>query len=60
MDASIAIRWSFEKTLIDEARKHSAWLGLLSIPGFGKVRTAQIIALLRSPVRFRSPRQVRA
>lgn len=41
-----------------ECRKHSAYRLLLSIPGLGDVRIAQIITSMKTPHRFRRNRQL--
>ena len=44
--------------LLAESRKHPAHRLLLSIPGLGLVRVAVLLALLQTPHRFRSKRQL--
>jgi transposase len=45
------------KEMCREARKHSAYKLIRPIPGLGPVRTAQVIAAVSSPHRFRTKRQ---
>jgi transposase len=45
------------KAMCREARRHSAYKLIIPIPGLGPVRTAQIIAAVSSPHRFRTKRQ---
>src|SRR6202045_1169956 len=44
--------------LLAEARKHSATKLLRQIPGIGSVRTAHLVALIQTPHRFRTKRQL--
>jgi transposase len=45
------------KQMCREARRHSAYKLISPIPGLGPVRTAQVIAAVSSPHRFRTKRQ---
>ena len=51
------LREKAEKEMCREARRHSAYKLIRPIPGLGPVRTAQIIAGVSSPHRFRTKRQ---
>jgi transposase len=52
------LRRDARKTLLKEARKHSAFKLLSQVPGLGPIRVAQIIAAIGSPHRFRTKRQM--
>jgi len=41
-----------------EAKKHKAWKLLRQIPGIGPIRAAVLIALIQTPHRFRTKRQL--
>ena len=41
-----------------EAKKHKAWKLLRQIPGIGLIRAAVLIALMQTPHRFRTKRQL--
>src|SRR2546427_2128686 len=45
-------------TILREARRHSAYRVLKTIPGLGLVRVAQILAAIACPERFRTKRQL--
>ena len=44
--------------MVREAQRHPAWLVLNTVPQFGHVRVAQLLAILRTPWRFRSKRSL--
>jgi hypothetical protein len=54
LDAQQPIREACEKKLIEEAKKHSAYRWIISVPGLGPIRTARVIAVVVTPHRFRS------
>lgn len=47
-----------QRAMIREANRHPASKSLKSIPGIGDVRSAQLIAAIRTPGRFRRNRQL--
>jgi transposase len=51
------LRREAKKEMLKEARRHPAYQLLLSIPLFGPVRVAQLIAVVETPFRFRNKRQ---
>ena len=46
------------KELLAEGRKHSAWKLLRGIPSIGPIRAVLLVALLQTPHRFRTKRQL--
>ena len=52
------LRRKAKRVLGTAARQHSAWAGLRAIPGLGLVRVALLLALLQTPWRFRTKRQL--
>ena len=46
------------RVLLTESRKHPAHRLLLSVPGLGLIRVALLLALIQTPHRFRSKRQL--
>src|SRR5712664_986193 len=58
LDALRFLRQQARKELLAEARKHSATKLLRQIPGIGPLRAAQLIAILQTPHRFRTKRQL--
>jgi hypothetical protein len=58
LDALQALRHEVRRDLLLESRKHSAAKLLRQIPCIGPMRAAQLIALLQTPHRFRTKRQV--
>lgn len=46
-----------EKAMVAEARKHRIYGVLKTAPGIGPVRASQLLAIVVSPHRFRTPRQ---
>ncbi len=57
-DAVEPLRRESEKTMIKEARKHAVWKLLTTVPGLGPIRAAQLMAIIVSPGRFRTRRQL--
>lgn len=51
------LRARIEEELRKEVRKHPAYKVLMSVPGLGEIRTAQIVAATGTPHRFRTKRQ---
>lgn len=47
-----------KRLMIKEAKSHDGWPYVHSLPGFGKIRTAQILGLLGTPFRFPGKRQL--
>lgn len=45
------------RAMVREAKKHTAYKWLETVPGIGKVAIAQVIAAVGSPYRFRTKRQ---
>ncbi len=58
LDALRPLRQQVRQELLAEARKHSAWKLLRGIPSIGPIRAALIIAILQTPHRFRTKRQL--
>jgi transposase len=58
LDALRLVRQQARKELLAEARKHSATKLLRQIPGIGPLRAAQLVALIQTPHRFRTKRQL--
>ncbi len=57
-DALAALRQQARRELLAEAGKHSATKLLRRIPSIGPIRAALLIALLQTPHRFRTKRQL--
>jgi transposase len=57
-DALAALRQSVRRELLAEARKHPAMRLLRQIPAIGPIRAALLIALMQTPNRFRTKRQL--
>src|ERR1700684_2443 len=57
-DALRALRQQVRRALLSEAQKHEAWKLLREIPFIGPIRAALLIALMQTPHRFRSKRQL--
>jgi transposase len=57
-DALRLLRQEARRDLLAEAKKHSAWKLLREIPFIGPIRAALLIALLQTPHRFRTKRQL--
>jgi transposase len=58
LDALRLVRQQARKELLAEARKHRATKLLRQIPGIGPLRAAHLIALMQTPHRFRTKRQL--
>jgi transposase len=58
LDALLKLRAPARRALLTEARKHPAYKILASIPGLGAVRVALLLALIQTPCRFRTRRQL--
>jgi transposase len=58
LDALQALREEVRRDLLAESRKHSATTLLRQIPSIGPVRAAELVALIRTPNRFRTKRQL--
>src|SRR3982074_3733552 len=58
LDALRFLRQQARKELLAEARKHSATKLLRQIPGIGSLRAAHLMALMQTPHRFRTKRQL--
>ena len=58
LDVLRFLRQEVRRDLLLEAKKHKAWKLLRQIPGIGLIRAAVLIALMQTPHRFRSKRQL--
>ena len=58
LDALRPLRQQVRQELLAEARKHTAWKLLRGIPFIGPIRAALLIALIQTPHRFRTKRQL--
>src|ERR1700731_4890109 len=58
LDALRFLRQQARKELLAEARKHRATKLLSQIPGIGSLRAAHLVALIQTPHRFRTKRQL--
>jgi len=58
LDLLRELRPKAKRAMIAEARKQSGWKPLRSIPFLGEVRTAQLMAILATPHRFRTKRNI--
>jgi transposase len=58
LDALQALRREVRQDLLVESRKHSATKPLRQVPCIGPMRAAQLIALVQTPHRFRTKRQL--
>lgn len=57
LDFLRALKKAARQALLQEARRHSSYRLLKSLPQLGPLRVAQIIALVQTPFRFRNKRQ---
>src|SRR5580658_10483899 len=57
-DALAALRQGTRRELLAEARKHPAMRWLRQIPSIGPIRATLLIALMQTPHRFRTKRQL--
>jgi transposase len=58
LDALRLVRQQARKELLAEARKHRATKLLRQIPGIGPLRAAHLVAVMQTPHRFRTKRQL--
>jgi transposase len=58
LDALQALRQAVRRDLLAESRKHGATKLLRQIPSIGPIRAALLIALIQTPHRFRTKRQL--
>src|SRR6516162_6455277 len=58
LDALQALRREVRKDLLVESRKHNATKLLRQVPCIGPIRAAQLVALMQTPHRFRTKRQL--
>jgi transposase len=57
LDGLELLRTTSEAWLIKEAKKHQAAKLLVTVPGIGWIRAAQVVAVVGTPYRFRTVRQ---
>ena len=58
LDALLELRPKAKAAMITEARRQSGWKVLRSMPFFGPVRVALLLAIMATPFRFRTKRQL--
>jgi transposase len=58
LDTLLELRAKARAGMIAEARRQAGWKILRSIPFLGPVRTAQLLAIVATPYRFRTKRQL--
>jgi len=58
LDVLRLLRQEVRRDLLVEAKKHKAWKLLRQIPGIGPIRAATLIAVMQTPHRFRTKRQL--
>src|SRR5262249_39167389 len=58
LDGLQALRQAVRRELLAESRKHRGTKLLRQIPGIGPIRAALVVALLQTPDRFRTKRQL--
>ena len=58
LDVLRLLRQEVRRDLLEEGKKHMAWKLLRQIPGIGPIRAALSIALIQTPHRFRTKRQL--
>lgn len=58
LDALRSLRQQVRRELLVESGKYQAWKLLCQIPSIGPIRAAQLIAILQTPHRFRTKRQL--
>lgn len=58
LDVLRLLRQEVRRDLLVESKKHKAWKLLRRIPGIGPIRAALLIALMQTPHRFRTKRQL--
>lgn len=58
LDVLRLLRQEVRRDLLVEAKKHKAWKLLRQIPGIGPIRAALLMAVMQTPHRFRTKRQL--
>jgi hypothetical protein len=58
LDVLRELRPRAKAAMVAQARRHPAWRVLRTIPQFGPVRTAQALAIMQTPWRFRTKRNL--
>jgi len=58
LDALRLLRQEVRRDLLLEVKKHKAWKLLRQIPGIGPIRAAVLMAVMQTPHRFRTKRQL--
>src|SRR6266851_4858053 len=58
LDALQGLRKQVRRDLLAESRKHNATKLLRQIPSIGPIRAAELVALIQTPHRFRTKRQL--
>jgi transposase len=58
LDALRSLRREVRRELLEESKKHKAWPLLCEIPSMGPIRAAVLMAILQTPHRFRTKRQL--
>ena len=58
LDVLLALRPNAKTAMLGEARRQSGWKSLRSIPFLGPIRVAEILAIMRTPYRFRTKRNL--
>jgi hypothetical protein len=58
LDVLRLLRQEVRRDLLAESKKHKAWKLLRQIPGIGPIRAALLVALIQTPHRFRTKRQL--
>jgi transposase len=58
LDGLLELRRKARAAMIVEARRHSGWKSLLSVPFLGPIRVALLLAIIATPFRFRGKRQL--
>jgi transposase len=58
LDVLRLLRQEVRRDLFVESKKHKAWKLLRQIPGIGPIRAALLIAIMQTPHRFRTKRQL--
>jgi hypothetical protein len=58
LDVLRLMRQEVRRDLLVESKKHKAWKLLCRIPGIGPIRAALLVALIQTPHRFRTKRQL--
>jgi len=58
LDALRSLRREVRREVLEESKKHKAWALLCQIPSMGPIRAAVLIAIVQTPHRFRTKRQL--